>query len=64
MPNQLVMVTARPINLNVSCTLYPYSLQRTQSLPGPRLPKTIRKTHLCNYYDLKSKDIDVHLFFF
>ena len=26
-PNQLVMVIERPINLNVSCKLHPYSLQ-------------------------------------
>ena len=32
-PNQLVMVIAQPNNLNVSCKLYPYSFQRTQSPP-------------------------------
>ena len=31
-PNQLVMVIARPINLNVSCKLHPYSLQRTRPI--------------------------------
>ena len=33
MPNQLVMVIAWPINLNVSCKLHLYSLQRTWSSP-------------------------------
>ena len=59
-PNQLVIVIARPINLNVSCKLHPYSLQRTRSPPGPRLPKRIRNTKTRNYYDLKGKDIDVY----
>ena len=44
-PNQQVTVIARPINLNVSCKLYPYSLQRTRSPPGPRLPRRIGNTH-------------------
>ena len=35
---------AWPINLNVSCKLHPYSLQRTQSPPGPCLPKRIGNT--------------------
>ena len=61
--NQLVMVIARPINLNVSCKLYPYSFQRTRSPPGPRLPKRIRNTHPCNYKDLKGKDIDIYFSF-
>ena len=62
-PNQLVMVIARPNNLNVSCKLHPYSLQRTWSPPpGPRLPKKLRNTHPRNYYDLKGKGIDVHIF--
>ena len=52
-PNQLVRVIARPINLNVSCELLPYSLQTTRSPPGPRLPKRIENKHLRNYYDLK-----------
>ena len=54
--NQLVIVIAWPINLNMSCKLHPYSLQRTWSLPGPRLPKRIRNTHRRNYYDFKGKD--------
>ena len=29
-PNQPVMVSARPINVNVSCKLHPYSFQRTR----------------------------------
>ena len=57
MPNQLVTVIAQPINLNVSRKLHLYSLQRTRSPPGPCLPKRIRNTYLCNYYDLKGKDI-------
>ena len=56
-PDQLVMVIARPINLNVSCKLHPYSLQRTWSPPGPRLPRRIGNTHLRNFYNLKGKDI-------
>ena len=55
------MVISRPINLNVSCKLHPYSLQRTRSPPGPRLPKRIRNTHPRNYYDLKGKDIDENI---
>ena len=61
--NKLVMVIARPINLNVSCKLHLYSLQNTRSPPGPCLHKRIRNTHLRNYYDLKDKDIDVSLLF-
>ena len=57
--NWLVMVIARLINLNVSCKLHLYSLQRTWSPPGPRLPKRIGNTHPPNYYDLKGKDIDI-----
>ena len=49
-PNKLVMVIARPNNLNVSCKLHPYSFQRTRSPPGPRLPKKLRNTHPRNYY--------------
>ena len=52
-----------PNNLNASCKLHPYSLQRTQSPPGPCLPKRIRNTHPCNYYELKVKDIDVYYSF-
>ena len=53
-PNQLVMVIARPNNLNVSCKLHPYSFQRTRSpSPGPRLPKKLRNMHPRNYYDLR-----------
>ena len=59
-PNQLVMVIARPINLNVSCKLHPYSLERTRSPPGPCLSKRIRNTHPRNYYGLKGKNIDVY----
>ena len=55
------MVIAQLINLNVSCKLHPYSFQRTQLPPGLRLPKKIRNTHPRNYYDLKGKDIDVHI---
>ena len=63
--NQLVMVIARPNNLNVSCKLHPYSFQRTRSPHhGPRLPKKLRNTHRRNYYDLKGKGIDVHIFIF
>ena len=49
-PNQLVIVIARPNNLNVFCKLHPYSFQRTRSPPGPRLPKKLRSTHPRNYY--------------
>ena len=42
-----------PINLNVSCKLHPYSLQKTWSPPGPCIPKRIGNTHPCNYYNLK-----------
>ena len=62
-PNQLVMVIARAINLNVSCKLHPFSLQRTRSPPGLRLSKRIRNTNPRNYYDLKGKDIYVYFFF-
>ena len=64
MPNQLVMVIAQPNNLNVFCKSYPYSLQRTRSPPGPRLPRRIGNTHPRNYYNLKGKVIDVHFLFF
>ena len=37
-PNQLARVIVWPINLNVSCKLHLYSLQRTWLLPGPYLP--------------------------
>ena len=53
MPNQLVMVIVQLINLNVSCKLHLYSLQRTLSLPGPRLPRRIGNTHPCNYHNLE-----------
>ena len=36
----LVMGLAWPINLNESCKLHPYSLERTRSPPGPRLPNS------------------------
>ena len=63
-PNWVVMVIARPVNLNVSWMLHPYSLPRTWSPPGPRLPKRIGNTHPRNYHDLKGKDIDVHFCLF
>ena len=56
------MLIARPINLNVSGKLHPYSLQRIRSHPGSRLPKMITNTHLRNYYDLNDNDIDLHFF--
>ena len=59
--NQLVMVIARPINLNVSCKLHPHSLQRTRSPPEPRLPRGIGNTYPRNYYNFKGKDIDVYI---
>ena len=43
MSNQLVIVIAQPISLNVSCKLHLYSLQRTQSPPKPHLPRRIGK---------------------
>ena len=58
------MVFVRPIKLNVSCKLHPYSLKRTRSPPGPCLPKKIRNTHPHNYYELKSKDIDVYIYIY
>ena len=49
----------------MSCKLHPYSLQRTRSPPGVRLPKRIRNTHPCNYYDPpKGKDTGVHFPFY
>ena len=63
-PNELMMVIARPINLNVSCKLHPYSLQITRSPPGQRLPKRIRNTHPRNYYNFKGNYIDLHFLFF
>ena len=51
-PYYLVMVIARLINLNVSCKLHLYSLQRTRSPPRPRLSEGIRNMHLRNYYNL------------
>ena len=50
MPNQLVMVIAWPIYLNVSCKLLLYSLQRTQSPPGP----CITYIYLCGLFDTKA----------
>ena len=58
------MLIAWPVNLNVSCKLHPYSLQRTRSPPGSCLPKRIRNTYPRNYYDLKGKDIDVYFYFY
>ena len=63
MPNQLLVVIAQTINLNVSCKLLAYSLQRTRSPPRPRLPKRIGNTHSHNWYNLKGKDIDIHFSF-
>ena len=51
MPNQLVMAIVRPINLNMSCKLFPYTLQRSMLPPGPRLPNRIGNTRPCNYYN-------------
>ena len=59
MPNQLVVAIAHLINLNVSYKLRSYSLQRTRSPPGLRLPKMIGNTHRCNYYKLKNKETNV-----
>ena len=44
MPNQLVIVIARLIYLNMSCKLHPYSLQRTRSLVGEIMVYTADKT--------------------
>ena len=55
---KLTMVIARSINLNVSCKLLAYSLQRTRSPPGSRLSRRIGNTHLRNYYNLEVKYID------
>ena len=55
---------AQPINLNVSYKLHPYTLQRTRSSSGPRLPKRIRYTLQRNYYDLKDKGMDVYFILF
>ena len=63
MLNQLVMVIAQLINLNVSCKLHLYSLQRKRLLLGPCLPRMIVNMHPHNYSNLKGKDIDVHFFF-
>ena len=62
-PNQLVMVIVQPINLNVSCNLYLYSLQRTWSPPGPHLHRRIENMHPQNYYNLKGENIDIHFSF-
>ena len=45
------MVIVWPINLNVSCKLHMYSLQRTWPPPGPCLPKRIGNMHPHNYYN-------------
>ena len=60
---KLVMVTAWLINLNVSCKLHSYFLQKTLSPPGPRLPRRIGNTHTRNYYDLKGKDAVEELYY-
>ena len=62
-PKLLLMVIARPINLNVSGKLHPYSLQRTRLPPGPRLPRRIENMHSSNWYNPRGKDIDVHFSF-
>ena len=56
------MAIVWPINLNVSCKLHLYSLQRTQPPTGPRLPERIGDMHPRNY-NLISKEIDVHFSF-
>ena len=57
----IIMAIARTINLNVSCKLHPYSLQRTRSHPGPRLPMRIRNTHCeLNYNDRKIQRTPTH----
>ena len=58
MPNQLFMVIAPPIYLNVSCKLNPYSLL------WPCLPRRIGKTHPPISYNLKLKNIGVHFLFY
>ena len=63
MPNELLMAIVRLINLNVSFKLHSYSLQRTRSPPGQRLPKRIGNTHTRNYYTLKGKE-KMNSFFF
>ena len=67
-PNQLVMLNARPINLNVLQVTSVLFTEDTVTPPHthtrPRLPKKMRNTHPRNYYDLKGKGIDVHIFFF
>ena len=55
------MVIAQPINLNVSCKLYPYILQWIRSPLEPSLPKRIGNTHPHNYYNLKGKDIYIYI---
>ena len=49
-----LVVIVRPINMNVSCKLHPYCLQRTQSPPGPRLPRRIGNTYP-HYYKTSGK---------
>ena len=53
------MVIAGSINLNVSCKLHPYSLQRTRLPPVTRLPRRIGNKHPRDYFNLKGKDIYV-----
>ena len=54
--NQLIMLIARPNNLNVFCKLHPNTFQRTRSPPPrPCLPMKLRNTHLRNYYGLRGK---------
>ena len=57
------MVIARLINLNVSCKLHPYFLQRTRSTLGPRLPKRIGNSHPRHYYNPRVR-IYMYIFFF
>ena len=47
----------------MSSKLHPYSLQRSQSPPGPRIPKMFRNTNPRNCYDLKGRDIDLYFLF-
>ena len=57
------MVIVWPINLNLSCKLHPYSLQKARSPPGQRLPRMIGNTHRRNYHNIQGKDIDEDFLF-
>ena len=57
MPNQLIMVIVRPINLNVSCKLHPYFFQRTRSSPhGHVFPRRL-EIHIGNFYSLNCGNV-------